>query len=282
MKIKSPQCGQHYASLRLSLYRQRYASLRRQRYVSLRHQRYANLSPALCEPPSPALCKSPSPALCESPSLALCESPLLVLCESPLSALCKFLSSALKMLTVVARCHDKFVSPARVRSPFLTVLQLTWGSDGMRIPKIYKSLRSGGANRHIIATPELTSCANHFITPYLRHSITNMRPPARTTRSNNNPGIVDLPKSRRSSADVATEKLKSKKIATANAKKKREQAAQVARVEEEIRTAQKEAAHSSGQGPKKRVKRTFSRETPASDLTDEVSSPLPLIALKYP
>jgi len=109
-----------------------------------------------------------------------------------------------------------------------------------------------------------------------------MRPPTRTTRSNNNPGAVDLPTPRRSPADVAAEKAKSKKTAAANAKKKHERVAQVARVEEEIRTAQKEAAHSSGQGPKKQVKRTFPRETPASDPAEEVCSPLPLpITLKY-
>ena len=153
------------------------------------------------------------------------------------------------------------------------------------ILKIYKSPCSGGVSCHIIATPDLTSRANIFITPYLQLSITSMRPPARTTRSNNNPGVVDLPKSRRSSADVTAERSKNKKATAADAKKKREQAAQVARVEEEIRIAQREAVHSSGQGSKKQAKRTFPHETPASgDLAEEVSSesPLPLIASKYP
>jgi len=152
------------------------------------------------------------------------------------------------------------------------------------ILKIYKSPCSGGVSCHIIVTPDLTSRANLFITPYLQLSITSMRPPARTTRSNNNPGVVDLPKPRRSSADIAAERSKSKKTIAADAKKKREQAAQVARVEEEIRIAQREAAHSSGQGLKKRAKRTFPRETPASDLAEEVSSesPLPPIASKHP
>lgn len=99
-----------------------------------------------------------------------------------------------------------------------------------------------------------------------------MRPPARLTRSNNNPGTVDLPKTRRSPADVSAEKKKSKKTAAANAKKRNERVAQVARVEEEIRVAQNEAAQSSGQGQKKRVKRTFPRETPARDPAEEVSS----------
>lgn len=99
-----------------------------------------------------------------------------------------------------------------------------------------------------------------------------MRPPARLTRSNNNPGTVDLPKTRRSPADVSAEKKKSKKTAAANAKKRNERVAQVARVEEEIRVAQNEAAQSSGQGQKKQVKRTFPRETPARDPAEEVSS----------
>jgi len=111
------------------------------------------------------------------------------------------------------------------------------------ILKIYKSPYSGGVSCHIIATPDITSRANLFITPYLQLSITSMRPPARMTRTNNNPGVVDLPKSRRSSADVAAERSKSKKTAAADAKKKREQAAQVARVEEEIRIA-----HTGGKG----------------------------------
>lgn len=95
-----------------------------------------------------------------------------------------------------------------------------------------------------------------------------MHPPTRTTRSSKNPGIVDLPKPRRSPADVAADKAESKKIAAANAKKKRDRAAQVAQLESEIRIAQKEAAHSSGRGQKKRVKKTFSRP----DLVEEVSS----------
>ena len=95
-----------------------------------------------------------------------------------------------------------------------------------------------------------------------------MHPSVRTTRSNNNPGVVDLPKPRRLPSDVAADKAESKKIAAANARKKRERMAQVAQVESEIRVAQKEAAHPSGRGQKKRVKKTFSRP----DLVEEVSS----------
>ena len=97
-------------------------------------------------------------------------------------------------------------------------------------------------------------------TPTSSLSTFNMLPPARNTRSRNNPGVVDLPKPRRSPADVATDKAESKRIATANAKKVREQAAQVARLKNEIRTAQWEAASPSRGSQKSRVKRTFSRQ----------------------
>jgi len=157
------------------------------------------------------------------------------------------------------------------------------GRGGMgSISKTYKSPFSGGVRSHIIATPDPTSHANPLTTPYLQLPITSMHPPVRTTRSSNNPGVIDLPRSRRSSANVAAEKLEGKKTAAANAKKKQERAAQVARVEDEIRMAQKEAVHSLGEGSKKRVKKTFPRETPARDSAEEVSaSPLLPITLKY-
>ena len=106
--------------------------------------------------------------------------------------------------------------------------------------------------------------------PYLHTtsqlSIVDMIPETRLTRSTNNPGIVDLPKSRRSSSEVATEKLKKKQTAAAKAKNKREREAQVARVEREIKIAQNEATQSSGlRGRKGRVKKTFPREAPMSD-----------------
>ena len=113
--------------------------------------------------------------------------------------------------------------------------------------------------------------------PYLcttsQLAIANMIPETRLTRSTNNPGIVDLPKSRRSSSEVAAEKLKKKQTAAAKAKNKREREAQIARVEREIKIAQNEATQSSG-GRKGRVKRTFPRETPMSDtdVAKEVSS----------
>ena len=95
-----------------------------------------------------------------------------------------------------------------------------------------------------------------------------MQPPSRMTRSTNNPGVVDLPKSRRPSSEVSAEKLKKKETAAANAKKKHEQAAQVARVEREIKAAQKEGTLSSRRVS--RVKKTFSRES-AEDRVNEVS-----------
>jgi hypothetical protein len=97
-------------------------------------------------------------------------------------------------------------------------------------------------------------------TPTSSLSTLDMLPPARNTRSRNNPGVVDLPKPRRSPADVATDKAESKRIAAANAKKVRERAARVARLENEIRTAQREAASPSGGSQKSRVKRTVSRQ----------------------
>ena len=96
-----------------------------------------------------------------------------------------------------------------------------------------------------------------------------MQPPSRATQSTSNPGAVDLPKPRRSSSEVAAEKLKKKEAAAASAKKRREQAAEVARVEREIKAAQKEGAHSSRQVS--RVKRTFSRDAPANNRVKEVS-----------
>lgn len=93
----------------------------------------------------------------------------------------------------------------------------------------------------------------------------------RKNRTTNNPGIVDLPNPRRSSSEVAAEKAKKKDIAAAKANKKREQEAQVTRVEQEIKIAQKEAKLPGRQ--KGRVKKTFRRETPESDGVQEVSSP---------
>lgn len=100
-----------------------------------------------------------------------------------------------------------------------------------------------------------------------------MRPPPRASRSTNNPGVVDLAKSRRSPAEVAAEKEKKRETAAASAKKKQEQAARVARLEKEIRVAQKEKASSSKQVS--RAKRIF----PRGDPVDDQVSYVPLVTL---
>ena len=95
-----------------------------------------------------------------------------------------------------------------------------------------------------------------------------MQPPARKSRTTNNPGTAALPKSRRSSSEVAAEKQKKKDTAAANVNKKREQAARVARVEREIEAAQKEA------GPSRKasqIKRKFPRPTSLEPVQTEVS-----------
>ena len=73
-----------------------------------------------------------------------------------------------------------------------------------------------------------------------------MRPSPRTTRPTNNLGTVGVPKARRSPTEVAAEEAK-KETAMANTKKG-EQAAQLARVEQEVKIAQKEAVRARGQG----------------------------------
>ena len=85
----------------------------------------------------------------------------------------------------------------------------------------------------------------------------------------NNPGVVDLPKSHRSSSEVTADKLKKKQTAEASAKKKREQVARVARVEREIRVAQKEGALSSR--PVSQLKKTFSHDASMDGQVREVS-----------
>jgi len=102
--------------------------------------------------------------------------------------------------------------------------------------------------------------------------IADMHPPLRGNRTTNNPGLIDLPNPRRVPAEVAAEKQKKKETADAKARAKSVKLARVARVEKEIRIAQKEAARGSGQVRKQgRVKKVFQRETPADEV-DEVSS----------
>jgi len=96
-----------------------------------------------------------------------------------------------------------------------------------------------------------------------------MRPPSRKNRTTNNPGLIDLPQTRRSSADLVAERQKKKEIADAKAKVKNAKLEQVARVEKEIKVAQKEAGQVGNRG---RVKKTFERETPAKE-ANTVRSP---------
>jgi hypothetical protein len=106
-------------------------------------------------------------------------------------------------------------------------------------------------------------------------SIANMQRQIRTTRTTNNPGLIDLPRPRRSPAEVAAEKQKKQKTAAAKASKKQEREAQVARVEQQIKIAQKEGQRSLGRvGSNGQVKKTFLRETSTSndDTAKEVSS----------
>ena len=95
-----------------------------------------------------------------------------------------------------------------------------------------------------------------------------MQPPSRTTRTTNNPGAVDLPKSRKSSSKIIAEKDRKRDAAVANAKKKRERTEQVARVEREIKVAQKEGRSS---GRVSKVKKTFPRSASFEERAKTVS-----------
>ena len=85
----------------------------------------------------------------------------------------------------------------------------------------------------------------------------------------NNLGVIDLPKSHRSSSEVAANKLKKKQMAEASAKKKQEQVVRVARVKREIRVAQKEGALSSRLVSQ--LKKTFSCNASMDGQAREVS-----------
>ena len=90
------------------------------------------------------------------------------------------------------------------------------------------------------------------LNPHCRALPSTMQPPHRSTRSTTHPGVVDQPKPRRSPSEVAAQKLKSQEAAAAKTRKRQEQTARVARVEEEIMIAQKEERGSRrGRGAKK-------------------------------
>lgn len=84
--------------------------------------------------------------------------------------------------------------------------------------------------------------------------------PARTTRSQISPGLVDRPNLRRPSAVVAEEKAKKKKTAALKAEEQRRRVAQVAEVEKEVRKAQEEAKQTGKRGRATKVtKKIFCR-----------------------
>jgi len=114
-----------------------------------------------------------------------------------------------------------------------------------------------------------------------------MRPPTRTTRSKANPGLVDCPSSRRSSATVAEEKAKKQQAATLKTDELRRRAAQVGEVEQEIRRAQGEAQSVRQRSGGKVAKKTFPRpggdaNVSFSDLCMSVDLQLSCLSLRLP
>ena len=95
-----------------------------------------------------------------------------------------------------------------------------------------------------------------------------MKPETRASRTTSTPGVVDLPRSRRPASQVTVENSKKKELAASKAQKKREREEQVAMVEREIKTAQKEAAQPLSRGS--RVKKTFPRQVSMSYAAEEV------------
>jgi len=86
-----------------------------------------------------------------------------------------------------------------------------------------------------------------------------MQRSARSTRSTANPGLIDRPNPRRSSAVVAEEKAQKKRAMTLKAEEQRRRIAQVAEVEKEVRKAQEEVQQVGQRGRGKLVKKTFPR-----------------------
>ena len=156
--------------------------------------------------------------------------------------------------------------------PVLAITHPTVGRNG--VSSVSKKEKDIKAAHQTNKRPHRLNAKLHlsstFLSPaYNPHqqflSTLSMYPPVRNTRSNQSPGVIDLPKAHRSPAVVAADKAEGKRITATDAKKKHERVAQVARIENEIRTVQKEAAYPSGGGQKKRVKKTFSREEIVED-----------------
>jgi len=97
-----------------------------------------------------------------------------------------------------------------------------------------------------------------------------MQPPPRTTRSTANPGLVDRPSSRRSSAVITQEKAKKKEAVTLKTAELHRCAAKVNEVERGVRRTQVEAVAARQGGREKIVKKMFLRP----DENDNVGSPI--------
>jgi hypothetical protein len=135
-----------------------------------------------------------------------------------------------------------------------------------------------GKNRNISCQSDRLPQANvhRRLQPYIA---TTMRPTPRSTRSEASPGVVDLPRSKRSSAVVAQEKSKKQEAARLKAEEARRRAAEVAKVEREVRKAQAEAqvdaraepqaVKKGARGKGKMVRKTFAR--PVEDAGPSVS-----------
>ena len=101
---------------------------------------------------------------------------------------------------------------------------------------------------------------------------------ARLTRSKVSPGLIDQPNPRCSSKAIAEEKTKKKKAATLKAEEQRRHAAQVAKVEEEIRKAQAEAQQVGQRGGGGVIKKTFRCPGGDANVSSWIRSPtFPLI-----
>jgi hypothetical protein len=88
------------------------------------------------------------------------------------------------------------------------------------------------------------------------------------------PGVVDLPKKRRTSAEVALEKKKKNDMATARTRAKQLAAAQVAELESQMVTAQDKGSSANVLVPERSRKRpatSASRDVSFCPITDQIS-----------
>ena len=119
----------------------------------------------------------------------------------------------------------------------------------------------GHSDRTQLSSPLLDPTSHKPSHSKLEPSITSMQPPVRNNRSTNHPGLVDLPRPRKTTTEVAAKKQTKMDAAATKAKAREAKVAQVARVEREIRLAQQEGAQGLGLvGRRGRVKKTFECE----------------------